>query len=70
MKPSGTDSSQKSKPLSILVEPTCERCGRRTRFVGLESDPHNHQADLCTYECTGCGHLHVSSVPRGSEPGA
>jgi hypothetical protein len=46
------------------VAPACDRCGARTRFVGLESHPTVTNADLCTYECGVCGSFRVGIVPR------
>jgi hypothetical protein len=34
------------------------------RFVGLESIAESDQADLCTYECSQCGHVQASMVAR------
>ena len=51
-------------PLEILSEPSCAKCGGRTRFVGLETDPKERAADLCTYECIVCEHVQVATVPR------
>jgi hypothetical protein len=55
-----------TEKLAALVNPPCELCAEPTRFVGLESIPHNDQADLCTYECGQCGHVQASVVARSS----
>jgi len=46
-----------------LAHRTCEQCHQATRFVGLESAPHDANADLCTYECDTCGHLQTEIIP-------
>lgn len=54
------------KPLQALTTPACEACGQGTRFVGLESDPKDTAADICTYQCIGCDHVQAKSVARAN----
>jgi hypothetical protein len=59
----------KSRPTRLeapaaLSCPACELCTEPTRFVGLESLPNSDQGDLCTYECSQCGHMQASVVAR------
>jgi hypothetical protein len=50
----------KAQKLAAVAGPACKLCAKPTRFVGLESIPHNDQADLCTYECSQCGRVQTS----------
>jgi hypothetical protein len=52
------------KPLDPLRERVCGKCGAGARFVGLESDPRERSADLCTYQCDACGHLQTEVIPH------
>ena len=54
-------------PLDALASPPCENCGARTRFVGLESHPHNPTFDLSTYECAACGHVQTAITERADQ---
>jgi hypothetical protein len=49
---------------AALMSPPCELCAELTRFVGLESIPDCDTADLCTYECSACGHVQAKTVSR------
>lgn len=51
-------------PLEVLAAPKCDACGATARFVGLETDPHNSEADLCTYQCIVCQRMQAVSVVR------
>lgn len=55
---------QLRETLDALSPPACERCRALARFVGLESHPHHHGSDLCTYECDACGHVQTIVVAR------
>ncbi len=44
----------------------CEVCTRPTRLVGIESGAHTNQAELCTYECSNCGHAQTMLRDRSS----
>jgi hypothetical protein len=56
--------STREEALAALACPVCDICGAATRFVGLETIADNDGADLCSYECTVCGHAQASVIPR------
>jgi len=50
----------------ILDGPFCQRCGGRTRLVGVETHPGIPRTDLRTYECSACDTSHVVAAPQPS----
>jgi hypothetical protein len=61
--------SAATRRLTVLDCPACEQCIAPMRFVGLESIAESDQADLCTYECSQCGHVQASMVARRNGAG-
>ena len=61
---SPTRSFAEFRRLTALASPACELCALPTRFVGLECIPDSDDADLCTYECSECGHVQANVVAR------
>lgn len=58
--PVRTRSPASSEGVTASVGPTCEVCAGPTRLVGIESVADGDPANLCTYECSKCGHAQVS----------
>ena len=48
--------------------PACNKCGGRSRLVGIEPHPTRAHTDLRTYECLVCDAMQTRTV--SIEPGA
>jgi hypothetical protein len=46
--------------------PACNKCGGRTRLVGIEPHPTKPHTDLRTYECMACDAMQARVIPFAS----